>query len=71
MQKAMVVAHLRNGSVQYLHKHNNSKLTPNRRIAWRTSPEIAENAVCRFHRVQAEGKRWQSVLFFDVCYLKA
>lgn len=66
MNQAIVIAYLKNGSIQYLHQGNNSKLTPNRRVAWRTSVAIAENTVSRLHRVQAQGRHWQMVLFFDV-----
>lgn len=70
MDQAIVIAHLKNGSIQYLHKGNNSKLTPNRRAAWRTSAAIAEDTVSRLHRVQAQNKHWQAVLFFDVHYIR-
>lgn len=67
MNQAIVVAHLNDVSVRYLHKQNNSQLTLNRRVIRRTSIAIAEETVCRLHRIQAQGKHWQSVFFFDIC----
>lgn len=68
--KAFVIAHLKNGSVKYLHSRNNSNFTSCKRWAWSTSPAIAEKTVSRLHRVQEDLGRWQEVLFFDVIYRK-
>lgn len=67
--RAYVVAHLKNGSIEYLHRNRYiAKFTTYRRWAWEMTPSAAEEKVLDLHRVQANGKCWQEVQFFDVVH---